>query len=336
MWNIQNMDRQASAYFCIFCVHTWQIFAFFCIFCIFHLTHSWFLAIPVPIQQALHQVSVNSSLTANFLYDRTCFGGGACRRRQGSQGEPAAGSLLSGRWPPARYWLPPAWLAATCAAACSLQRAALAAPTVGRPPPASGVASRRSSGWRPLVRLAAAGAAGMPAPAANCCRPPADGLATGRCSSAAAAGRGDPGASSTTGLAARSGLGDRCCGDLAACWSSMGRRRTARGGGRGGGTGGGRGDDGDGVADKDRSLSLSTSTSWRRSSSAAKFALCWRDLASQRCSRQESSLAFASPCVKCTNNGVSFGTPFEFQNLATWQLASYWTNPYQQVQARLN
>ena len=212
------------------------------------MTHSWFLAIPVPIQQALHQVSVNSSLTANFLYDRTCFGGGACRRRQGSQGEPAAGSLLSGRWPPARYWLPPAWLAATCAAACSLQRAALAAPTVGRPPPASGVASRRSSGWRPLVRLAAAGAAGMPAPAANCCRPPADGVATGRCSSAAAAGRGDPGASSTTGLAARSGLGDRCCGDLAACWSSMGRRRTARVGGTGGrpGTGGRGGDDGDG------------------------------------------------------------------------------------------
>ena len=180
------------------------------------MTHSWFLAIPVPIQQALHQVSVNSSLTANFLYDRTCFGGGACRRRQGSQGEPAAGSLLSGRWPPARYWLPPAWLAATCAAACSLQRAALAAPTVGRPPPASGVASRRSSGWRPPVRLAAAGAAGMPAPAANCCRPPADGLAAGRCSFAAAAGR----------RRCRHFLDDRASGAL---WAQRPRQRGAGG-----------------------------------------------------------------------------------------------------------
>ena len=63
---------------------------------------------------------------------------------------------------------------------------------------------------------------------------------------------------STTGLAARSGLGDRGNGGSArsglgdrgagesACWSSKGRRRTARGGGIGGGRGGGRGGDGDG------------------------------------------------------------------------------------------
>ena len=31
---------------------------------------------------------------------------------------------------------------------------------------------------------------------------------------------------------------DRCGGELAACWSSMDRRRNARGGGSGGGTGG--------------------------------------------------------------------------------------------------
>ena len=42
-------------------------------------------------------------------------------------------------------------------------------------------------------------------------------------------------ASSTTGLAARSGLGDRGSGELAACWSSMGRRRTASGGSTGAG-----------------------------------------------------------------------------------------------------
>ena len=51
-------------------------------------------------------------------------------------------------------------------------------------------------------------------------------------------------ASSTTGLAARCGLGDRGAGE-SACWSSKGRRRTARGGGIGGGGGGGRGGDGD-------------------------------------------------------------------------------------------
>ena len=54
---------------------------------------------------------------------------------------------------------------------------------------------------------------------------------------------GDACASSTAGLAARSGLGDRCGGD-SGCWFSMVRRRTARGGSIGGGRGGGRGCDG--------------------------------------------------------------------------------------------
>ena len=64
---------------------------------------------------------------------------------------------------------------------------------------------------------------------------------------------GDADASSTTGLAARVGLGDHCGGE-STCWLSMDRRRTARGGG----TGCGRG--GDATADKDGSLSPSTMT----------------------------------------------------------------------------
>ena len=76
---------------------------------------------------------------------------------------------------------------------------------------------------------------------------------------------GSAGPSSTTGLVARSNLGNRGGGD-SACWLSMVRRRTARGRGIGGGRGGGRGGDGDGVADKD--ALLPTALLCRRFSSA--------------------------------------------------------------------
>ena len=72
---------------------------------------------------------------------------------------------------------------------------------------------------------------------------------------------GDAGASSTTGLAACSGLGDHGSGE-SACWLSMVRRHTARGGGIGGGRGGAS----DGVTDMDCSLSMALS--FTRSSSA--------------------------------------------------------------------
>ena len=58
---------------------------------------------------------------------------------------------------------------------------------------------------------------------------------------------GDAGASSTTGLAAPSELGDRGDGDSGGRLSIV-RLRTARAGGIGGGRGGRRGGDSDGIA----------------------------------------------------------------------------------------
>ena len=84
---------------------------------------------------------------------------------------------------------------------------------------------------------------------------------------------GDACASSTTGLAAHSWLGDRGGGDSGGRLSIV-RRRTARGGGIGCWRGGGRGCYRDGIADKDCSLSFSTATSSRRSPSTTNFALC--------------------------------------------------------------
>ena len=42
-------------------------------------------------------------------------------------------------------------------------------------------------------------------------------------------------------------------------------------------------------------------------------------------------LEFASPCMKSTKYGASFGTPFEYQNLAAAQTASYWPSSYQKA-----
>ena len=122
-------------------------------------------------------------------------------------------------------------------------------------------AARRWRGFPSLAWLAAASAAGSSSrsrQASACCKLlPAAGRRTGRRPLRQRLRRlpaGDACTSSTTCLVARSRLGDRCCGELAACWSSMGRWQTALGGGTGGQTGGGRGDDGNGVADKDSSL----------------------------------------------------------------------------------
>ena len=124
------------------------------------------------------------------------------------------------------------------------------------------------------------------------------------------------GASSTTGLAARSGLGDRGAGESArsglgdrgagesACWSSKlrsnGRRRTARGGGIGGCTGGGRGGNGNDVADTDCSLTLNRCRlQWRHREVALPpqlSRLCADEIVqADVVLRRESRLVFASP-----------------------------------------